>query len=555
MSIGRDAMGYAAQRTQTAMASRAPRWVRGTLAGALIALGVLALAPLASPSPRGADAPADAFSAARGFTDLQVVAAEPHPVGSAANRAVRDHLVERSIDAGLSVEVQRLGGAENVIARLRGAASTGDLLLTAHYDAAPAAPGAGDAGVAVASLLESMRALAEGPQLRNDVVFLFSDGEEAGWLGAKAFIESPLAESVAVVIAMESEPGAGPTTLQQTTPGDGWLVRQLSAADAPAWANSIINSAERDDFDSDFDVLSGGGLVGMEFSNPKDASRYHSPDDTVDAIDLSHLQAHGDTVLALARHLGDLDLSSAGSEADRAVITLPVVGIVTYPAAVANGLAIASFAAVVGSIAYLIRRGRLGARAFARGTLITGAAMAALAVAATVTWTVVTEMSGGSETADFPDFDGSATALALLYGAVGAAMALALRRYSRQHSPLDVAVGALVWLSVFQVLLMAAGPLGLAVTTWPLLAGTAAVIVWSLAPIKAAVPMLIVAAAPAILLILPFLALWVESPGEPVAVMMLPAMLLFGVLVPCLSVALGCTEPDRSPAATESQAR
>jgi hypothetical protein len=48
----------------------------------------------------------------------------------------------------------------------------------------PTGPGASDDGSGVAALLETARALAIGTPLRNDVIFLFTDAEEVGLLGA-----------------------------------------------------------------------------------------------------------------------------------------------------------------------------------------------------------------------------------------------------------------------------------------------------------------------------------------------------------------------------------
>ncbi len=515
-------------------------WSRVALAAVLMALAVAAVTPLSTPIPRGLEAPSTVFSAERARAELSVVAARPHPVGSEANMLVREHLVQRAREIGLSVDTQRGDdGAENVIVRLPGAASTGAVLLTAHYDAAPSAPGAGDAGVAVASLLESMRALAAGPQLRNDVAFLFSDGEEAGWLGSNAFVGSPEVEQVAVVVAMESEPGNGPTTLQQTSRGDGWLIRQLIAADPPAWVSSVSNSAERDDFDSDFDVLSRGGLVGVEFANPKDATRYHSPRDTVEAIDLGHLQSHGDTVMSLVERFGELDLRRDWDDNDRVFTTLPMVGIVSLDAKAANVVAVVALVALGALIGLVIRQRRINWWGVLRGTLAMGVAIAALIIAAAVIWAIVIRAWGGTDTADFPDFNGSNIALTLLYGVAGAAFALALRYYASRRDPLQVALGALVWLSAVHVLLMAASPLAIALTTWSLLAGVVGVIVWTFAPASAALPVLALAAAPPLFVLLPQLALWVDSPSEPMALMMLVAILLFGSLVPHLIVLLG----------------
>ena len=92
---------------------------------------------------------------------------------------MRDYILAQAESLGLPAEVQRAENvapgrtAENVIVRLPGAAdSTRDVLITAHYDSAPSAPGAGDNGVSVAAMLETMRVLEAGEPLENDVVFL-----------------------------------------------------------------------------------------------------------------------------------------------------------------------------------------------------------------------------------------------------------------------------------------------------------------------------------------------------------------------------------------------
>lgn len=63
------------------------------------------------------------------------------------------------------------------------------LLVNAHYDSVPFSPGASDNGVMVAMALECLRiALIQPYDL--PVIFLFNDGEEAGLLGADAFVKN-----------------------------------------------------------------------------------------------------------------------------------------------------------------------------------------------------------------------------------------------------------------------------------------------------------------------------------------------------------------------------
>jgi acetylornithine deacetylase/succinyl-diaminopimelate desuccinylase-like protein len=187
------------------------------LALVLVGLTLLSLLPLLPPRVVGATASRGTFSAERARPDLAAVASEPRPMGSPAHSRVRRHLVERLRQIGVEPDERshtlvwregaeaRAAVVHNVAARLAGTAPTGSVLLAAHYDSVPGSPGAGDNGVAVAALLETLRALRELPPPRNDVIFLFSDGEEQGLLGAQAFVaEHPWSRSVRVVLNFEA---------------------------------------------------------------------------------------------------------------------------------------------------------------------------------------------------------------------------------------------------------------------------------------------------------------------------------------------------------------
>ena len=55
----------------------------------------LALISILPPAPKGADTPKDQFSAVRAMEDVRIIAAEPHPTGSAENAKVRTYLAAR----------------------------------------------------------------------------------------------------------------------------------------------------------------------------------------------------------------------------------------------------------------------------------------------------------------------------------------------------------------------------------------------------------------------------------------------------------------------------
>jgi Zn-dependent M28 family amino/carboxypeptidase len=139
------------------------------------------------------------------------------------------------------------------------------VLITGHYDSATSAPGAADNGVSVAAMLESMRALEAGKPLKNDTVFLFTDGEELGGAGAEAFAsEHPAAHRVGVAFVFESWPDSGPTEMRTTSPEDAWLVRQLANASPPVFTNSVYNTSDRARLGNDFAAFPPAGILGPD---------------------------------------------------------------------------------------------------------------------------------------------------------------------------------------------------------------------------------------------------------------------------------------------------
>ena len=124
-----------------------------------------------------------------------------------------------------STEMARV---RNVVAVLPGSDPTGRLYLMAHHDSVETGPGAADDAAGVSALLESVRALTEGPQLRNDVVVVLTDAEEACLCGAEAFAAShPLASGGGVVLNFEARGTTGPPIMFETSLGNADLAERL----------------------------------------------------------------------------------------------------------------------------------------------------------------------------------------------------------------------------------------------------------------------------------------------------------------------------------------
>ncbi len=340
----------------------------GGLRGLLTVVALFVAAWLSSswrsmPTPVPEGAPDTVFSSGRAMQHIVEIASEARPTGSPAHTRARAYLIDELRALGLDPAVQiatpmRPGArsittatVHNIVARLPGSGATGRAVLaTAHYDSRGIAPGAADAGIGVAAILEAMRTIRTGPALQNDLVVLFTDAEEIGLLGAQAFVqEHPWMDNIAVVISLEMRGGGGPSTMFETGSEGGWAIEALAKSGAPAWANSLTDAIyRRMPNDTDFTRFREVGVQGLNFAGIGRANLYHQQYDAPDNISEATLQHHGQSALALLRHLGDADLTQVNAPT-RVYLWLPYIGIVSYSASWVRGVA----AATVGAWALL----------------------------------------------------------------------------------------------------------------------------------------------------------------------------------------------------------
>jgi hypothetical protein len=309
-------------------------------------------------TPRDANAPANTFSAARAMSVFRQLLAEkvPHPVGSLANQRIRERIEARFRSLGYETTVQRrfacsasanCAMVENVIARLPGAAAGDILLLTAHYDSVPAGPGASDDGMGTATLLEIARAI-RNDQLRNRVAFLLTDGEEAGLLGAEAFVaDETLSRDVAVVINVEMRGTRGSSNLFETSRGNRWLIRNIAGALTRPRASSFFYAIYTLlPNDTDVTVFKRAGKAALNFAAIGGVNWYHTPLDDLAHASPRTLQHHGDHLLTTLRALGDVDLA-ARSNSDATYFDVLELFLVWWPQEWTLWIAIGSLIALL----------------------------------------------------------------------------------------------------------------------------------------------------------------------------------------------------------------
>jgi len=293
----------------------------------LAILFLLTIDQVQPPTPVSASAPTTEFSSARAMDHLRVIAQKPHPVGSPENTRVREYLVSQLAALGLDPQVQTATVARydpkwhgptsaatinNIVARLRGTANTKAVMLAAHYDSVPSGPGASDDGSGTVTLIETARALKAGPPLRNDVIFLITDAEESGLLGAQAFVDDhPWAKDVGLVLNFEARGACGPVTMFETGVGNGELIRAFAkAAPYPVTSSFMYEAYKRLPNDTELTVFKRAGLAGLNFAYIGCWTRYHTMRDDLADISERSLQHDGSYAVALARQFGNLDLAN-----------------------------------------------------------------------------------------------------------------------------------------------------------------------------------------------------------------------------------------------------
>ena len=358
----------------------------------------------APPAPRPADAPASAFSATRAREVLRVLVGDgaPHPVGSDANAEVRARIVQSFADLGYAPQVQTTfacsgtdqacATVHNIVVERAGRDAGPVVLVATHYDSVPAGPGASDAGVSVAAVLEAARALAAEPPAQNPVVFLVSDAEEAGLIGASAFVaEHPLAANVGVVVNLEARGTSGPSVMFETSAGNAWLIDRLAASLPRPVASSLFYPVyERLPNDTDLTVFKAAGIPGVNFAFIGGGSQYHTPLDRVGNASPSSLQHQGENTLAIVRAFAEADLSSPP---EGSVVFFDVLGarVVSWPVSFTTPLAVLAFLLVA---ATAVLSWRAGGAPFWRDFVGLAGWVVALGVSALASWLWLRQMTG-----------------------------------------------------------------------------------------------------------------------------------------------------------------
>jgi hypothetical protein len=266
-----------------------------------------------------------AFSAGRAEATLaRILGPEiPHPVSSDENAAVRARIQKEFAALGVRTSTYKAFACNAwrgfgalpcaTVTDILAEVAPGEgkaIVLLAHYDSVPAGPGASDDESGVSIVLETASALrARGGKSLHPVLAVITDGEEAGLLGAQAFLENPaLKARIGAVVNVEARGTRGRSLLFQTSPGDGKLI-DLYARSVPFYATSSLY-AEIYRFlpnDTDLTLFIKQGFPSFNFAFSENVADYHTPLDLRKNLSPLTLQEQGENMLGVAASLEQTD--------------------------------------------------------------------------------------------------------------------------------------------------------------------------------------------------------------------------------------------------------
>ena len=342
--------------------------------GAGLVLAALVLWSEQPPRSAPASAPAASFSAERAWPILSMLADSIGYRVTGTQGAARALVyLEDRVRAipGVEVQVQDVTGAyvlspefvrayrtKNILVRIPGNAPAA-VLVSSHYDSPTSSVGASDAGVAVAAMVEMVRAIAAGPKLPNTVIFNINGAEEQGLLGAHGFLTHPWMNDVKTFIDLESAGTANKAILFQTGPGNPWLAKAY-ARSAPHPYGTVLG---QDIFQSgaipsatDFEIYRDfAKLPGVDIAFFRNGYAYHTQLDRTWNVARGSLQHIGANALALTRELASHP--APPPSAQRAVYyDLLGLKMLTYQDRTAVLLAILAAMLAIGAVVLATRR-------------------------------------------------------------------------------------------------------------------------------------------------------------------------------------------------------
>lgn len=374
---------------------------------AILILCIAAYASIKTQLPQNnfIDNPTDSeFSNYKALKHVQNLGSDPHAVGTKAHQKASEYIIYELEKLGLDVHTQEgnsfsdwgtFAKVKNIAARIKGSNNSKALVIMSHYDSAGhSSKGASDAGSGVATILEGIRSfIAKETPHKNDIIIVFTDGEELGLNGAKLFVkEHPWTKDIGLILNFEARGSGGPSfTLVETNDGNANLMNEFIKAN-PKYpvANSLAYSIYKKlPNDTDLTVFrKNANIQGFNFAFIDDHYDYHSSLDTPERLDNNTLSHQASYLMPLLKHFGNADLSTLNSTENNVYFNSPL-GMHSYPFSWILPLVIIALILFVSIIIYGKRNKKLNNKEIGKGFLALFSSLIINSLIGFVGWKVI----------------------------------------------------------------------------------------------------------------------------------------------------------------------
>ncbi len=272
----------------------------------------------------------------------------PRAVGDYFHDDAQRYIIRQLNGMGLQVVKQKTTGyspknrtaapVRNIIATYPGTDPGGPaLLLLSHYDAAKfSGQGAADDASGVAVVLEAVNALLKRPDKpRNDMILLFTDAEELGLLGARAFIAEQLQHfDIGLVINLEARGSSGPSMMwPETVGGNRHMIEAFAAAEVPLPVTTSLHYEIYQQLPNDTDLTPFnqiGQINGFNLAFIDDHFNYHTRLDTLNNLSINTLAHQMFQINSMLQYFVAADLTQLHSDESLVYFTLPQLGLISH---------------------------------------------------------------------------------------------------------------------------------------------------------------------------------------------------------------------------------
>lgn len=293
------------------------------------------------------DVPSTEFSTDRALSHVKNLSLEPRGIGFPGHERSRGYIISQLKALGLETLTQEgyvvtkwmnMSKVTNIMARIKGSEEGKALTLMTHYDSHPHSSfGASDAGSGVATILEGVRAFLEkGEVPKNDLIILFTDGEELGLNGASYFVNKhPWVEDIGLILNFEARGSGGPShMLVETNRGNANLINEFVKANPKYPVASSLSYSIYKMLPNDTDLTifrEEADIEGFNLAFIDDHFDYHTALDRFDRLDEKTLAHQGSYLMPLLNHFSQADLGNLKSLNDNVYINVPFFGVLSYP--------------------------------------------------------------------------------------------------------------------------------------------------------------------------------------------------------------------------------